>query len=636
MLQMKNNNGITLIALVITIIVLLILASVTITVLLGENGIITKAKEASEIWEEERKKEEDILSHYEDKMNEWTGPFITYEEFGAVGNGVTNDAEAIRAAHQKANELYVDEDIKAIVQGRSGATYYIGNMSTTIDVKTSVDWNGATFIIDDYIDNGSGANLVDTSIHVFNVISKQSSGFYINGNELPVTVNKNTKNLKNVIDYLKNVKNRELECEQIIFSVRNSNKKQYIRTGANVNSGDDQEDTILVDVKTGNVLNDVIWDFEDITRIWFYPVDKTVLTIKNGTFISYTDNKNITNYHHRNIEIGRSNVTIDNIVHMLDETKHESTDSSRANKQSNYYLGFIHTNYIANLMIKNSKFQPHWGSGSYDLSINRSLYTIIDNVSYPCPDGDEVKAYQDYMLGDNPNDERWGIMATNYSKDIIVKNSKLNRVDAHRGVHNLTVIDSTIGVHGFTLIGSGTFRAENVIMDGTRQIVMLREDYGSTWDGTIILKNIHFKVVNANIPYAVGNGAPSIVTHMNAGSNDYGYICHYPNIIMENITIEDPRPTRKPILLPMILKPAQTYPYYMPEYITIKNVTTTSGVAAKLFPGSSGNYPDSPVISSNLYGNSNKTNVDIYNTAIDEADLSIYQGADKQFIITKH
>ena len=45
----KNyTKGITLIALVITIIVLLILAGVTIATLTGENGILTKASDAKE------------------------------------------------------------------------------------------------------------------------------------------------------------------------------------------------------------------------------------------------------------------------------------------------------------------------------------------------------------------------------------------------------------------------------------------------------------------------------------------------------------------------------------------------------------------------------------------------------------
>lgn len=43
---MKKNKGITLIALVITIIVLLILAGVTINTLFGQNGIMQKANKA--------------------------------------------------------------------------------------------------------------------------------------------------------------------------------------------------------------------------------------------------------------------------------------------------------------------------------------------------------------------------------------------------------------------------------------------------------------------------------------------------------------------------------------------------------------------------------------------------------------
>ena len=45
---MKKENGITLVALVVTIIVLIILAGVSINLTLGENGIITIAKQAKE------------------------------------------------------------------------------------------------------------------------------------------------------------------------------------------------------------------------------------------------------------------------------------------------------------------------------------------------------------------------------------------------------------------------------------------------------------------------------------------------------------------------------------------------------------------------------------------------------------
>ena len=56
--ELKRNKGITLIALVITIIILLILAGVTIATLTGENGILTRATEANEQTEKKGLKEE--------------------------------------------------------------------------------------------------------------------------------------------------------------------------------------------------------------------------------------------------------------------------------------------------------------------------------------------------------------------------------------------------------------------------------------------------------------------------------------------------------------------------------------------------------------------------------------------------
>ena len=63
-MKLKERKGITLIALVITIIVLLILAGVTIAMLTGENGILTqtkKAKTATEVAEIKERVETDVL-----------------------------------------------------------------------------------------------------------------------------------------------------------------------------------------------------------------------------------------------------------------------------------------------------------------------------------------------------------------------------------------------------------------------------------------------------------------------------------------------------------------------------------------------------------------------------------------------
>ena len=66
----KNNKGITLIALVITIIVLLILASVSIAMLTGDNGILTRASDAKIETAVGTVKEQVHLYQIEKKMNE--------------------------------------------------------------------------------------------------------------------------------------------------------------------------------------------------------------------------------------------------------------------------------------------------------------------------------------------------------------------------------------------------------------------------------------------------------------------------------------------------------------------------------------------------------------------------------------
>ena len=60
-----KERGITLIALVITIIVLLILAGVSIAMLTGENGILTQAQNAKNRTEEAQAEEQNILTNYE-------------------------------------------------------------------------------------------------------------------------------------------------------------------------------------------------------------------------------------------------------------------------------------------------------------------------------------------------------------------------------------------------------------------------------------------------------------------------------------------------------------------------------------------------------------------------------------------
>ena len=59
---LKRDNGITLIALVITIIVLIILAAISIAVLTGEDGLITKAKQGAQNYQNAAIEEQQTLN----------------------------------------------------------------------------------------------------------------------------------------------------------------------------------------------------------------------------------------------------------------------------------------------------------------------------------------------------------------------------------------------------------------------------------------------------------------------------------------------------------------------------------------------------------------------------------------------
>jgi len=68
---LRRNKGITLIALVVTIIVLLILAGISIAMLTGQNGILNRAAEAKEKTRVAQEDESQKLKGYEDTINQY-------------------------------------------------------------------------------------------------------------------------------------------------------------------------------------------------------------------------------------------------------------------------------------------------------------------------------------------------------------------------------------------------------------------------------------------------------------------------------------------------------------------------------------------------------------------------------------
>ena len=83
--QLKEKQGITLVALVITVIIMLILAGVAIRLTIGDNGIFKKAKEGSEIYENATGNEATSLGNMDNEM----GNLMKQVEDGSIGGSGT-------------------------------------------------------------------------------------------------------------------------------------------------------------------------------------------------------------------------------------------------------------------------------------------------------------------------------------------------------------------------------------------------------------------------------------------------------------------------------------------------------------------------------------------------------------------
>ena len=125
---MRNQKGITLVALVITIIVLLILAGVTIAALSGDNGILTRASQS---------KQEDEIGTAKDTINLAANEAIQ-EYFNVMYNAGTN-AAVVKNNQQTTVKQFV---AKTVGGSTTATTGNVGNATveisgTTVTVKSS-------------------------------------------------------------------------------------------------------------------------------------------------------------------------------------------------------------------------------------------------------------------------------------------------------------------------------------------------------------------------------------------------------------------------------------------------------------------------------------------------------------------
>jgi hypothetical protein len=208
--------------------------------------------------------------------------------------------------------------------------------------------------------------------------------------------------------------------------------------------------------------------------------------------------------------------------------------------------------------------------GTYDLSANRAL-----NVSF-------VNCSQTNDINDN---RYWGILGSNFCKNLLYDGCTLSRFDAHQGVANATIRNSTLGHMGINAIGSGLLLVENSTVRG-RSFVNLRSDYGSTWQGEVVIRNCVF------VPAGGKPVSAALISGSYSGQHNFGYTCYMPErITIENLRIDDSS-IRKITTGPAIFANfnpemkdntyQEKFPYVITKEVILRNVTTTSGKALRI------------------------------------------------------
>ena len=470
---------------------------------------------------------------------------VRYSDFAARGDGQADDIEAIIATHEFANRHGLQ------VKADKGAAYYIGGMDRTAVIQTNTDFGTASFIIDDTdVENRSApVFLVRSSMEPFK----------------PDGITALVRNQENI--------GVSLPVPSLI-TVTNSHVRRYIRFGPNQNDGAPQTDLFIVD-RDGNVDMDapIIWDFDQITDITALPIDEAILTITGGRFTTIANQADSRyTYYSRGIEISRSNVVVDGLEHhVTGEGEHGAP-----------YSGFIIIRDCAGVTIRNTlltgrKTYQTIGSagvtvsmGSYGLLLNRALNVSLENVN---------------QTNDINDRTYWGIMGSNYCKNLVLDNCEISRFDAHMGVANATIRNSTLGHQGINAIGSGTFLVENSTIYG-RSLINLRRDYGSTWEGEFLIRNSVF------VPSGGRTASASLIHGSNSGQHDFGYKTYMPErITIENLHIDDsnhPDGYQGPAIFANF-NPGMTddtyterYPYTLTKEVILRNVTTASGKSLRI------------------------------------------------------
>ena len=462
----------------------------------------------------------------------WKINAVLYDDFGAVGDGVTNDYAAIYNAHVYANEHNLP------VAATAGKVYYlespiVNGQILTIPIRTDVNWHGAEFIIDD-------TNITPTTSYresyVFRIETDYEVVTITDTDFLNTLVGTGLDETTTSLDITAALgEEYENNPYPVLITLYNANHRIYRRKGYSGYAGASMSEVVVLD-KDGNIDTEtaLMWDYHDLTKIEVRRCDDKEITVENGVFTTRApqynaldaDRKYTGKSINRGLHVRRSNTLIKNVEHFVTGEKPFSDQINPETKEIEFvgmpYYGFYRVGYCTDVTLEDCVItgrrlyvRPNGvNPGTYDLTVGYANRTVFKNCTqsnfwvtvdeegniHPATEGDEgavlglgsfpekIKLDSGSVVGTSMH---WGCGGSNFAKNMQYIGCTLSRYDAHDGMCNGKVIDST--VQTIAILGAGEMIIENTRIfpdEGNPRVFGVRKDYGGTFDGTVKIDNV--------------------------------------------------------------------------------------------------------------------------------------------------
>ena len=519
----------------------------------------------------------DTLSSKYLDLSIWHG-----DNLSAIRSSLSNNFFEIKAAHDFINSRETSYTLCA----DDGAVYYIsetvsGGTVQQISIKTAVDFGNAAFIIDDsdipaFKTSANEGKYNQGLQHLFVIespyaVTTITSGSYLKAIKDAGGINTDTKKIDLGLGY-----------PAMIIPKDNTpaNHKIYRRKGSTQYKGEVYEELLIID-KDGNIDSStpVLFTYENLSSIRVYRTDIPEITVEGGVFYTVesdincaiwdggiTVTKQNDSYIHRGIDVRRSNTVIKNVVHKVigEFTPDEELPTNPGGpKLGAPYEAFFSTNCSTDVTFLGCTLEGRRNYRAYSINdkgavvrTNASSYEArvleSNNVTFDscvqsnfwidADTGFEATESTTNFTTSMQLGTYWGSGGSNDCKNLTYINSTISRFDAHRGLYNGKIINST--VNGIELTGFGEMLIQDSTIyshSATSALFALRNDYGNHWDGTVKIKNLDFYPYETEeYNYADGtatydNGYEVYLVGHAYTNWYYCYKSQFPNVVIDGL-----------------------------------------------------------------------------------------------------